>query len=154
VREFLSQNAVEFEDRNIAFEPRWRKELLDRTGEIVVPVLFVGGERVVGLDEAGLAKALGLSEVHFDANRDGLVAPAELSALDQTEAASDEVSGNLAHLARRLQREMEFNASKDASGYRDGVHDGLRFARDAVLRILTGKYELEKIAAERNPDSD
>jgi hypothetical protein len=154
VREFLSQNAVEFEDRNIAFEPRWRKELLDRTGEVVVPVLFVGGERVVGLDEAGLATALGLNEVHFDANRDGLLAPADLHSLDHTEAAPDEVSGHLAHLARRLQREMEFNASKDASPYRDGVHDGLRFARDAVLRILTGKYEPEKIAAERTPESD
>ncbi len=119
-----------------------------------MPVLIVDGERVVGPDEARLAKALGLSEVHLDANRDQLVAPAELRALDQTEAASDEVSGNLAHLARWLQREMEFNASKDASAYRDGVHDGLRFARDAVLRILTGKYELEKIAAERNPESN
>lgn len=154
MREFLSQNAVEFEDRNIAFEPRWRKELLERTGEVVVPVLFVGGERVVGLDEAGLAKALGLSEVHFDANRDGLVAPAELRALDQAGAPADEASSHLAHLARRLQREMEFNASKDASTYRDGVHDGLRFARDAVVRILTGNYEPEKIAAERTPESD
>jgi glutaredoxin len=152
VREFLSQNAVEFEDRNIAFEPRWRKELLDRTGEIVVPVLFVGGDRVVGLDESGLAKALGLIDAHFDANRDGLLAPPELSAVD-ADIASEEVSGNLAHLARRLQREMEFNASKDASPYRDGVHDGLRFARDAALRILTRKYEPEKIAAERNSES-
>jgi len=152
VREFLSQNAVEFEDRNVAFEPKWRKELLERTGEIVVPVLFVDGARVVGLDEAGLAKALGLSEVHFDANRDGLAAPPELLALDQADAPSDNASGNLTHLAKRLQQEMEFNASKDASAYRDGVHDGLRFARDAVLRILTGKYEHERIAAERSPE--
>jgi hypothetical protein len=30
----------------------------------------------------------------------------------------------------------------------------LRFARDAVLRILTGEYEPEKIAAERASGSD
>ena len=153
MREFLSQNGVEFEDRNVAFEPKWRKELLDRTGEVVVPVLFVDGTRIVGLDEAGLAKALGLSQFHFDANRDGLLPPPELLALDLAEVSPDKASGNLTHLAKRLQQEMEFNASKDASAYRDGVHDGLRFARDAILRILTGRYEQEKIAAERSPEA-
>lgn len=152
MREFLSQNSVEFEDRNIAFEPRWRKELLELTGEVVVPVLFVGGQRIVGLDEAGLASALGLQELRGKANRDGLAAPVELATV--SEPATGEMTGNLSHLVRRIQREMEFNASKDESPYRDGVHDGLRFARDSILRILTGNYTPEDIAAERKSPSD
>lgn len=152
MREFLSQNSIEFEDRNIAFEPQWRKELLDLTGEVVVPVLFVGGQRVVGLDENGMTKALGLKELRGKSNRDGLHAPPDLASLE--EVPTDEVAADLSHLVRRLQHEMEFNAAKDESLYRDGVHDGLRFARDSILRILTGKYEPEKISAERGPESD
>jgi glutaredoxin len=150
VREFLSQNSIEYEDRNIAFQPHWRRELKELTGEIVVPVLFVGGKRVIGLDESGIAEALGLQSPIKLSNRDGLASPPELAEL--SDSRTGELETDLTHLARRLQQEMEFNAEKDEAAYRDGVHDGLRFARDAVLRILTGKYEPEKIAAERESE--
>ena len=151
MREFLSQNSVDYEDRNIAFEPSWRKALMDLTGEIVVPVLVVGGRQIVGLDEAAISEALGLQGLSTKSNRDGLTAPPELANL---QVSSDQTAADLTHLMRRIQQEMEFNASKDDAPYRDGVHDGLRFARDAVLRILTGKYEPEKISAERQPEAD
>jgi len=148
VREFLSQNSVAFEDRNIAKEPHWRKELVELTGEIVVPVLVVGGQQVIGLDEERMATALGLEDYRSDSNRDGLAAPPELSALADTPAGTTEAA--LAHFVRRLQREMEFNAAKDEAPYRDGQHDGMRFARDAILRILTGQYEPEEMVIERD----
>jgi glutaredoxin len=150
VREFLSQNSVAFEDRNIAKEPHWRKELLELTGEIVVPVLVVGGNRVVGLDEARMAEAIGLETYKPEGNRDGLAPPPELSALPDEPPGSTEAA--LAHFVRRLQREMEFNAAKDDAPYRDGQHDGMRFARDAILRILTGTYEPEEMVIEREGD--
>ena len=59
MREFLSQNSVEFEDRNIAKERHWREDLMALTGEIVVPVLVVNGKQVTGLDEVRMAEALG-----------------------------------------------------------------------------------------------
>jgi glutaredoxin len=148
VREFLSQNSVDFEDRNIAKEPHWRKELKELTGEIVVPVLVVNGKRVIGLDEERMGKVLGLDHVESSSNRDGLAAPPELSALPTR--ADDSTTANLTHFVRRLQREIEFNAVKDSAPYRDGQHDGMRFARDAILRILTGTYEPEKIVIERD----
>ena len=151
MREFLSQNSIEYEDRNIAFEPHWRKELLELTDEIVVPVLVVGGQRVIGLDESGMAKALGLKSPINKSNRDGLAPPPELAEL--ADAPASKLEAGLTHLARRLQQEMEFNAEKDEAAYRDGVHDGLRFARDAILRILTDKYQPEKISAERDSKS-
>jgi glutaredoxin len=148
VREFLSQNSVEFEDRNIAKEPHWRQDLKALTGEIVVPVLVVNGKQVTGLDEVRMAEALGLENVDWSANRDGLAAPSELSALPaQTD---DPTTAALTHFVRRLQREMEFNDAKDGAPYRDGQHDGMRFARDAILRILTGTYEPEEMVIERN----
>lgn len=148
MREFLSQNSVEFEDRNIAKEPHWRQDLKALTGEIVVPVLVVNGKQVTGLDEVRMAEALGLENVDWSANRDGLAAPSELSALPaQTD---DPTTAALTHFVRRLQREMEFNDAKDGAPYRDGQHDGMRFARDAILRILTGTYEPEEMVIERN----
>jgi len=151
VREFLSLNSVPFEDRNIAKEPRWRKDLVELTGEVVVPVLVVGGKQVVGLDEDQMAQAIGLEHFKSDPNRDGLAAPPELAALPHLPA--DTTDAQLAHFVRRLQREMEFNAAKDSAPYRDGQHDGMRFARDAILRILNGTYEPEEMVIERNQDS-
>jgi glutaredoxin len=148
VREFLSQNSVSFEDRNIAKEPHWRKELLDLTGEIVVPVLVVNGKQVIGLDEDRMGEALGLEHMQVTSNRDGLAAPPELTALPKQP--DDPTSAALTHFVQRLQREMEFNALKDGAPYRDGQHDGMRFARDAILRILTGTYEPEEMVIERD----
>jgi glutaredoxin len=148
VREFLSLNSVAFEDRNIAKEPHWRKDVLELTGEVVVPVLVVGGRQVIGLDEEQMAKAMGLETYKSDQNRDGLAAPPELTSLpDGPEGSTD---AQLTHFVRRLQREMEFNAAKDEAPYRDGQHDGMRFARDAILRILTGEYEPEEMVIERD----
>ena len=148
MREFLSQNSVEFEDRNIAKEPHWREQLKALTGEIVVPVLVVNGNQVTGLDEVRMAEALGLEHLESSSNRDGLAPPPELLALS-TES-DDPTTGALAHFVQRLQREMEFNNAKDGAPYRDGQHDGMRFARDAILRILTGTYEPEEMVIERD----
>jgi len=148
VREFLSQNSVEFEDRNIAKEPHWRKDLKALTGEIVVPVLVVNGRQVTGLDEVRMAKALGLENVDWSSNRDGLAAPPELANLPGQP--DDPTTAALTHFVQRLQREMEFNNAKDAAPYRDGQHDGMRFARDTILRILNGTYEPEEMVIERD----
>jgi glutaredoxin len=148
VREFLSQNSVEYEERNIAREPRWRESLQELTGEAVVPVLLVGGKQVIGLDEQRMADALGLRTFEADSNRDGLAAPAELASLPEP-AGDDATAAALAHFVRRLQREMEYNAAKEGAPYRDGQHDGMRFARDAIIRILTGTYEPEGMVIER-----
>ena len=147
MREFLSQNSVEYEERNIAKEPRWRRSLEELTGEAVVPVLLVGGKQVIGLDERRMADALGLDDVKAESNRDGLAAPAELSALPEN--SDDPTVAALTDFVRRLQREMDYNAAKEGAPYRDGQHDGMRYARDTILRILDGTYEPEGMVIER-----
>jgi glutaredoxin len=146
VREFLSQNSVEYEERNIAKEPRWRESLQELTGEAVVPVLLVGGKQVIGLDEPRMAEALGLEHFAAAGNRDGLAAPPDMESLPEP---ADATATALAHFVRRLQREMEYNAAKEGAPYRDGQHDGMRFARDTILRILNGTYEPEGMVIER-----
>jgi glutaredoxin len=147
VRDFLSQNSVEFEDRNIAKDPEARRSLEALTGEAVVPVLLVGGKQVIGLDERRMAEALGLESFKADSNRDGLAAPHELEALPAD--SNDPTVAALTDFVRRLQREMEYNAAKEDAPYRDGQHDGMRYARDTILRILDGTYKPEGMVIER-----
>ena len=150
MREFLSQNSVEFEDRNIAKEPGWRTQLRELTGEIVVPVLVVNGKQVIGLDDHLMAEALGLADANFSANRDGLEAPPELSRLP--EQPDDSMAGPLTHFVPRLQREKEFNAPKDGSPYPDGPHARMTIARDAILRQLPAQNAPAQRVPHREPD--
>jgi hypothetical protein len=39
-------------------------------------------------------------------------------------------------LLRRIGEEIDFNTAKGSSPYRLGMHDGLRFAEDAVVELL------------------
>jgi glutaredoxin len=54
VREFLSDNDVPFEDRNIRGSDEARDELATRTGELVVPQLYWRDRHIVGFDPEAL----------------------------------------------------------------------------------------------------
>lgn len=53
VKEFLSQNKIEFIDRNIAADEAALNEL-EKLGYLTTPVTLVDGEVVVGFDRAKL----------------------------------------------------------------------------------------------------
>ena len=57
VKEFLSQNKVEYTDRNIADDESALAEL-ENLGYMTTPVTVVDGEVVIGFDRAKLEKLL------------------------------------------------------------------------------------------------
>ena len=57
VKEFLSQNKIEFVDRNIAADETALAEL-EKLGYMTTPVTVVDGEVVVGFDRAKLENLL------------------------------------------------------------------------------------------------
>jgi len=59
VKEFLSQNQIEFTDRNIAVDKTALQEL-ENLGYMTTPVTVIDGEVVVGFDRTKLAKLLSL----------------------------------------------------------------------------------------------
>ena len=59
VKEFLSQNKIEFTDRNIAADETALKEL-EKLGYMTTPVTVIDGQIVVGFDRPKLRAALGL----------------------------------------------------------------------------------------------
>jgi len=59
-KDFLKENNVEFEDKNVAEDEAARKELVDKSGQMGVPVLDIDGTIIVGFDQEGIKKALKL----------------------------------------------------------------------------------------------
>jgi thioredoxin reductase (NADPH) len=57
VKEFLSQNKIEYTDRNIAADESALDEL-EKLGYMTTPVTLVDGEVVIGFDSAKLEKLL------------------------------------------------------------------------------------------------
>jgi len=60
VKEFLSQNKVEFTDRNIAADEAALNEL-EKLGYMTTPVTVIDGEVVVGFDAPKLRSLLQIS---------------------------------------------------------------------------------------------
>ncbi|HLG99292.1 MAG TPA: glutaredoxin family protein [Bryobacteraceae bacterium] len=59
MKEFLSQNKIEFVDRNIAADDAALSEL-EKLGYMTTPVTMIDGQIVVGFDLPKLRAALGL----------------------------------------------------------------------------------------------
>jgi len=59
-KEFFKQNNVEFTDHNVAQDVEKRKEMLDKSRQMGVPVIFIGDDMVIGFDEGRIRSLLGL----------------------------------------------------------------------------------------------
>lgn len=59
-KEFFTANKIAFSDYNVASDLEKRKEMIDRSGQMGVPVIFVGDKMVIGFDEAELRELLNI----------------------------------------------------------------------------------------------
>ena len=57
-KDFFNSNKVEFSDYNVASDIEKRKEMVTRSGQMGVPVIFVGDQMTVGFDETRLRELL------------------------------------------------------------------------------------------------
>ena len=60
VKEFLKDNNIKFKDINISEDTKARNYIIERSGQIGVPVIEIGKEVIVGFDESKIRKALKL----------------------------------------------------------------------------------------------
>ena len=58
-KEYFAKNNVAFTEYNVASDEVRRKEMVDKTGQLGVPVILVGETVIVGFDEKAIAAALG-----------------------------------------------------------------------------------------------
>lgn len=57
-KDFFTENKVAFTDHNVATDLDKRKEMIDKSGQMGVPVITVGDEVIVGFDEDRLKEVL------------------------------------------------------------------------------------------------
>ena len=60
VTEFLAENKVEFQEVNVAENKEAAKEMVEKTGQMGVPVIDIDGDVIVGFDEPALREKLKL----------------------------------------------------------------------------------------------
>jgi len=60
-KEYLEEKGVEFEDVDVSENEKKQKEMIDKSGQMGVPVLDINGTVIVGFDQAKMDEALGLS---------------------------------------------------------------------------------------------
>jgi glutaredoxin-like YruB-family protein len=59
-KEFFTENNVEFTDHNVVEDMEARQEMLEKSGQMGVPVIFIGDDMIVGFDEPKVRELLGL----------------------------------------------------------------------------------------------
>jgi glutaredoxin-like YruB-family protein len=60
VKQYLKENNVDFEDFDVSRDQAKADEMVEKSGQIGVPVLDIEGEIIVGFDKEQIKKALGL----------------------------------------------------------------------------------------------
>jgi glutaredoxin-like YruB-family protein len=58
---FFKENNVSYNEFNVAADMEKRQEMIDKSGQMGVPVIFIGEDMVVGFDKGKLSELLGIS---------------------------------------------------------------------------------------------
>jgi len=59
-KDFLKDKGVDYTEYNVASDLEKRQEMIQKSGQMGVPVIFVGNEMIVGFDQEKLASTLGI----------------------------------------------------------------------------------------------
>jgi len=60
-KEFMREHSIDFKEVDVGSDSAAAKEMIEKTGQMGVPVIEIGSELIVGFDKKKLSKALGLS---------------------------------------------------------------------------------------------
>lgn len=58
-KEFFTANNVAYTDHNVGTDLEKRKEMVDMTGQMGVPVIRIGDDVIIGFDEGKIKELLG-----------------------------------------------------------------------------------------------
>ncbi len=60
-KEFFTANNVQFTDYNVATDLEKRREMMEKSGQMGVPVITIGDDLIVGYDKERIASTLGIA---------------------------------------------------------------------------------------------
>ena len=59
-KEFLKEHNIDFTEHDVSVDQEKRQEMIEKSGQMGVPVLFIGEEIIIGYDEPKIKQELGL----------------------------------------------------------------------------------------------
>lgn len=59
-KDFLDAKGIKYTEYNVATDLEKRKEMLEKTGQMGVPVIDIEGKILIGFEESRLVEALGI----------------------------------------------------------------------------------------------
>ncbi len=59
-KDFFDANKIKYEVYNVSADLEKRKEMIERSGQMGVPVIYIGDEMVVGFDEEKIRGMMGI----------------------------------------------------------------------------------------------
>jgi glutaredoxin 3 len=62
LKNFLKEKGFEFEDVDVSLSEEGRKALVEKSGQMGVPVIDIDGEITVGFDKARISNLLGIDK--------------------------------------------------------------------------------------------
>ncbi len=60
-KDFFQKHGIEYVEHDVATDLKAREEMMEKSGQLGVPVIDIGGEITVGFDEDHLRHALGVN---------------------------------------------------------------------------------------------
>lgn len=60
-KNFLKEKGINYTDFNVASDLEKRQEMIQKSGQMGVPVIFVGDEMIIGFDQERLVSSLGIA---------------------------------------------------------------------------------------------
>ncbi|MDD5750195.1 MAG: glutaredoxin domain-containing protein [Candidatus Pacebacteria bacterium] len=58
LKEYLKANNIAFEDIDVSFDAKLQQEMIDKSGQMGVPVVDIDGQIVVGFDKERISRLL------------------------------------------------------------------------------------------------
>jgi glutaredoxin-like YruB-family protein len=58
-KEYFEEKGVEFEDIDVSSDQKAADEMIEKSGQMGVPVIEIDGQIIIGFDQAAINKALG-----------------------------------------------------------------------------------------------
>lgn len=59
-KEFFKENNIEYTDYDVSTDLEKRKEMIEKSGQMGVPVIYINDEMMIGFDKDKLSIALGI----------------------------------------------------------------------------------------------
>jgi len=62
LKQYLKEHNIEFEEIDVSRDEKLQDEIIEKTGQIGVPIVDIDGELIVGFDKEKISNLLGIKE--------------------------------------------------------------------------------------------